>query len=83
MTNPPLDANFPRALFSCSEDACSEEQSFHASEIYWIPETGRWTCWNCTSYIDSPERGISLEAWLIETRPPLERIICRNKKDQP
>ena len=78
---PPASGSaFPRALFSCEEQGCSEEFSFHADEIYWIPSEEKWMCWNCTSYHDSPERGISLEEWLMEHRPPLEQIISQNAK---
>lgn len=77
-SSPSSGAEFPRALFSCAEEVCSEESSFHADEIYWIPSEGKWMCWHCTSYHDSPERGISLEKWLLEQRPPMDRIISQN-----
>jgi hypothetical protein len=62
----------PRALFSCSNECCAEEVSYHADELYWYSQDNRWVCENCwcdLSYITEedgrPGRGITLADHII------------------
>lgn len=56
----------PRALFSCSNEYCREEVSYHADQLYWHAAEKRWVCENCWDNLDGrPPRGITLAEHII------------------
>lgn len=73
--------NTPRALFSCSNQYCAEENSYHASQLNWYAPEQRWVCENCwddlppDSNDEPPLRGISLSEHLLKNRPTIETLI--------
>lgn len=65
-------AAIPRALFSCSNQYCREEVSYHADQLYWHAAEKRWVCENCwddlpgpTDDDGHPTRGITLAEHII------------------
>ena len=62
----------PRALFSCSNEYCREEVSYHADQLYWHAAEKRWVCENCWDELPGPTdddgrptRGITLAEHII------------------
>lgn len=70
---PPRNGSaIPRALFSCSNEYCREEVSYHADQLYWYAQEKRWVCENCwdnlpgpTDEDGSPTRGVTLAEHII------------------
>ena len=63
---PPRNTPIPQSLYSCADDACAEERSWPAEDLYWIPGWGGWYCPLCVE--DSSETpGVSLAVFLKRT----------------
>lgn len=72
MSEQPTEFTIPRALFSCSEEACRAETVYPADELYWNAIKRRWVCLDCwdvlppdTNTDGSPTRGVTLAEFLI------------------
>ena len=69
---PATGSAIPRALFSCSNEYCCDEVSYHADQLYWHAAEKRWVCENCwdelpgpTDEDGPPTRGITLAEHII------------------
>lgn len=83
-------STIPRALFSCSNDYCREQVSYHAEQLYWYAAENRWVCENCwddlpvpTDEDVRPTRGMTLAEHIIGGDFNAVMLLSNDKVSQP
>lgn len=79
-------SEIPSALFSCSNEYCGAEVSYHADQLYWYAAEKRWVCENCwgdlpgpTDEDDRPCRGVTLAEHIKAVALLQNAALCEQK----